>query len=135
MGNYDYLNHARHNKDACDYIYTDGNFPDWVVTTAFYSCLHFIKNKLFPLRYTNDFGKTKTYNNFEHAVRDLKHHDQTKHEFLAELTEEILEETSDKYRQLMDLCMKARYRNYKITEDEVVFARNVLKEVADECEC
>ena len=27
--------HAEHNEKACDFLYNNGNFHDWVVTTAF----------------------------------------------------------------------------------------------------
>lgn len=41
--------HAIHNEAACDFLLSSKRFNDWVVTTAFYSALHFIQHELFPL--------------------------------------------------------------------------------------
>jgi hypothetical protein len=43
--------HALHNEEACDYLFADEKFNDWVVTTAFYSALHFAHHELFPGNY------------------------------------------------------------------------------------
>ena len=49
MSKNDSLNHAIHNKEACEYLSKEPKFSDWVITTAFYSALHFIDYKIFPL--------------------------------------------------------------------------------------
>ena len=41
--------HAIHNEEACHFLLTSKKFNDWVVTTAFYSALHFVQNELFPI--------------------------------------------------------------------------------------
>lgn len=51
--------HAAHNEKACDYLLKSRLFNDWVITTAFYSALHYVQDEIFPL--TED---RKTYNNF-----------------------------------------------------------------------
>lgn len=41
--------HGIHNKDACDSLISGNKYHDWIVTTAFYSSIHLIDTKLFPL--------------------------------------------------------------------------------------
>ncbi|MBX7216157.1 MAG: hypothetical protein K1X90_04245 [Candidatus Kapabacteria bacterium] len=40
--------HALHNEQVCDYLAMHGGFSDWVVTTTFYSAIHWIEDYLFP---------------------------------------------------------------------------------------
>ena len=42
--------HAIHNELACIYLDKCTDFPDWVITTSFYSSLHFLQHKLFPIK-------------------------------------------------------------------------------------
>ncbi len=46
------LDHANHNKEVCDYLSKNPNYSDWIITTAFYSALHFVDYKIFPLKFT-----------------------------------------------------------------------------------
>lgn len=41
--------HAIHNEEACDFLLSSNKFNDWVITTAFYSALHFVQHEIFPL--------------------------------------------------------------------------------------
>ena len=52
--------HAIHNEEVCDFLLTSKKFNDWVVTTAFYSSLHFVQFELFPL--TDDGQKYTDFN-------------------------------------------------------------------------
>lgn len=42
------INHAEHNKELSEQLYAEGKFLDWANTTAFYSALHFVNEKLLP---------------------------------------------------------------------------------------
>ncbi len=42
--------HAKYNELLCEVLAEDGRWDDWVVTTAFYSAMHFVEFKLFPMR-------------------------------------------------------------------------------------
>jgi hypothetical protein len=43
------IDHAEHNAKVCELLLKDGNFPDGVVTTTYYSAIFYIDAKLFPL--------------------------------------------------------------------------------------
>ncbi len=49
MINEDNLEYAQHNEKACKYLDKKPEFTDWVITTAFYSALHFVRYKIFPI--------------------------------------------------------------------------------------
>lgn len=49
--------HAQHNLEVYKYLRKDLKFIDWIITTAFYSALHFIEYQVFP--FTIEIGGKK----------------------------------------------------------------------------
>lgn len=45
------LNHAKHNYEVCFFLYEKTKYNDWIITTAYYSAIHFVYYKLFPNKY------------------------------------------------------------------------------------
>lgn len=109
---YSNLEHAKHNECACDYLFKERGFEDWVITTAFYSALHYCRHKLFPMEVAiND--KKETARNFEDYCR-LNNIFKNKHSILRRLIEDLLPVyIAATYNQLMDTCFTARYVKYK----------------------
>ena len=108
-------NHAKHNKEACEYIKDSGKFNDWVVTTAYYSALHFMQNELFPDHYEHPInGEIKRYNTFQNYFQDSDKK-LSKHGLLLELVEENVDDDDviNGFRSLKELCWTARYRQYQ----------------------
>ncbi len=50
MSKSDSLNHAIHNKEVCVHLSKESRYSDWVITTAFYSAVHFVEHKIFPIK-------------------------------------------------------------------------------------
>ena len=48
MGNSRNLEHAEHNEKAYRYLCQEPEFSDWIITTAFYSAIHYIRHRMFP---------------------------------------------------------------------------------------
>jgi len=116
--------HAKHNEEACDFLLNSEKFNDWVVTTAFYSALHYICNEIFPLeQYDETFNSFETYyrSNFKNAGSS-----QTKHSVIISLVNTKLTSCNIFYRSLYDLCMKARYSNYNVSFNIALKARRDL---------
>ena len=122
--------HAEHNESVCEFLAADGRWDDWVVTTAFYSAVHFIEFKLFPLKEAGTRypafeqyyeGTKKTYNQSPHMRR--------KRLVLAKIPDAY-----DGYVFLMDAAMTARYRNYYIQKSTADLAREHLKTVKFHCQ-
>ncbi len=121
------LKHAKHNKEACEYLIESGKFNDWVITTAFYSALHFIESNLFPLSITYG-SKTVRYNSFDHYCDNTTNYN-SKHRLRRTLIEEHLSEIAVEYNSLMDLCWTARYSNYNHSSDIASLAKTNLDSI------
>jgi len=119
--------HALHNEELCDFLLNNGKYNDWVITTAFYSALNFVKHEMFPLNLPG-IGK---YEDFESYYK--KHgHNQDKHDSLKDLVSRNMQ-CGGAYRWLLDNCKTARYNDYKISADNAKKARSLLEAVKSHC--
>lgn len=106
--------HAEHNEAVCDYLNAGKDCWDWVVTTAFYSAMHFIYFQVFPLELD---GKIyHTIEDYYHGVEQMKPKDirMNKHECTANLVRQFIPKAAACYRALADASWNARYHNYRI---------------------
>lgn len=108
--------HGSHNEETCTYLNLRPEFKDWVVTTAFYSALHFVASKIFPFKVPAIEGKTTEiftidqYYNYSGA----KKKNISKHELLLELIEKnFTDNTVNYYDWLLSMATTARYSNYQ----------------------
>lgn len=125
------LNHAKHNESLCHYIDANGTFPDWTITTAFYSALHYVCYFIFPLE--EDFGdgeekETIIFKSVEEfkKINGLK---DSKHQILSDLVSEMISPISPDYDRLRDLCQTARYHNYLIGNSKAQLAKRLLESI------
>ncbi len=92
---------AYHNEESCLFLETSHKFHDWVITTAFYSALHFCKYYIFP--YSGDVnGNIRNINNFDQFCSFKNIRSERKHHALIQLIEDRMPEVSANYMQLMD---------------------------------
>lgn len=108
--------HAEHNYQACLYLKNTSHFNDWVITTAFYSALHFATDLLFPAQYDAN-GKVKNYYSINEYYGACRGRYKSLHECRIKMVEEHLPEIIDEYEMLYDLSSTARYVNYAHDED------------------
>lgn len=123
--------HALHNESLCDHLLHNGQYNDWVVTTGFYSALHFVQHQLFPLTVGGN-----TYVNFEQyfAAEILnKNLKVSKHKAVLKLISSNLTACYPHYKSLYDMCMFSRYNNYVISPAKAQKARENLTEVKTLC--
>jgi len=121
--------HGEHNEELCDHLLTNGKYNDWVVTTAFYSALNFVKHEIFPFQIRNG----KKYDEFEHYFNAEVIRGVDKHESLKDLVCKNIKGCSGAYRWLLDASKSARYHNYKVSENEAKKARKMLAAVKENC--
>jgi len=128
------VNHARHNEKVCKHLKDNGSFNDWVVTTAFYSSIHYIDCELFPKQYISPAnGKHRTFNDFEsyyHSTDKTRN----KHKVRQDLVEEFIPELADDYQTLKDNCWTARYVDYKIDNEIAELCYTCLQNIKGICE-
>lgn len=124
---------AEHNEEACNYLNNSGNFVDWVITTAFYSAIHYIHHKIFPYTYIFPNGKKKVFYDFETFSQQFKGAKQSKHILLKNFVEMNHNEIAIDFQHLMDTCMTARYNDYHFDSVAAKIARMRLKNIKKYC--
>lgn len=125
-------NHALRNEQACYYLHESGGFPDWVITTAFYSALQFVKYKIFPLKIgENTFNNLNEYRDY--MVTNYDNHGISAHSILKKLLNKNFKNIAAPYNELYDACQNARYVEYEVTKEEVDLALKNLAEIKKFC--
>jgi hypothetical protein len=124
MNPIDPLRHALHNEKACDLLFpdSDGQFNDWVITTAFYSALHFAIYDLFPLEHNSVHHVTFSEYHFNLPRKT------SKHTAIIQLVS-AYSSYARQYRWLFGACMYARYTNYRISHSKAEYARSLLDSI------
>jgi hypothetical protein len=125
------LNHAKHNQELCIKIYEANTHHDWVITTAFYSALHFVSYGIFPINEETSDGKHFTIKTLDEywSYHQLS---KSKHKVLSDLVYQFYPGISADYDWLMDLCLKARYQNYQQGENEAKKSIELLNKIVSE---
>lgn len=123
------LDHARHNKQAFEYLHAAApKFHDWTVTTAFYCAMHYSYAILFPL-----VDGANTYNNIEQYFNAQTGSD-SKHKLTLGLIRRLHPTIGEKYKILKDVAHTSRYQDYDIASPVVVQVRKYLTTIEDYCE-
>ncbi len=127
MANLSNINQAKHNESVCNYISScsDQEYCDWVITTAFYSAIHYIRHQMFPY----DDGEGVTYKSFERLVKDKKTNEEGRHGFQLRMVVEEHRSIAFYYQKLHDLSRNARYNNYVFNKQESNLAKNYLEHI------
>lgn len=123
------LDHARHNRKACDTLHAAKDFSDWVVTTAFYSAMHYFHAVIFPF---TELGIV--YKSIDEYFNKHKKVGDTKHSVTIDLVQKKHISIADKYKQLKDVAQTARYHDYEILKPVVDKMRKNLKSIEEYCE-
>jgi hypothetical protein len=104
--------HAIHNEHACEFLHKDGKYCDWVVTTAFYSALHYVQHEIFPKNIAGmDYNTFDKYYN-EH-YRNITNKPSKHVSTINLIRSELGDQVHENYNWLFGVCMNARYRNYQ----------------------
>lgn len=127
--------HAEHNECVCEYLDKANAYPDWVITTAFYTSLHYLQFKLFPLKVI--IGKTSIkVEDFDHyhSVLNSTKRRLGRHERFQDLVEEKCPASiAGNYNRLLELSFTARYSNYNYEVDIVDESKSKLAEIKKYC--
>ena len=104
--------HAERNERLCNQLCKDGVFFDWVITTAFYSALHFVQHEIFPLKVgSRNYPNFDNYYNSYFGVGNRK---PSQHKATINLVYEHISDAGDSYKWLYETCRLARYHNYRM---------------------
>jgi uncharacterized protein YutD len=115
------------NKALSEQLLNDKIYFDWVVTTAFYSSIHFVEDAIFPTKINNveckNIAEVKRAYNLEgrHAAREKLVFD--KLDMLV----------GARYKWLDDNSRNARYKTYKIQSSIANKAKEYLDYIQQHC--
>lgn len=127
------LEHGEHNESLSDFLLTHdgGKYNDWVVTTAFYACIHFVEHKIFPCKVDGiDHDTFEEYCDYEHNEQN---NSISKHGLKAHLVKTRIPGINRHYRFLMDTCMNSRYNDYKISNNKAKTCNDTMKVIKKSC--
>jgi len=112
------------NEKVCEHLFTETEFFDWVVTTAFYAALHYTQHEIFPYK-----ESLVTHSTFDSYYGSLKKNNgkPTKHDAQIALTSRAIPGAGAHYRFLHDNSWTARYRSYKVPKSVAETARKRLQ--------
>lgn len=127
------LRHALHNESVCNYIELNQEFADWVITTSFYSCLHFVSYKIFPFEVKSIQGKSTTIENIDQFSNYNNTKSKSKHQLLADLVSKKCPKISEDYDWLLDMSMNARYSYYQQDKEIAQKAKRLMTLIKNEC--
>ena len=129
-----YLDHGNHNEEANEYLeLRKEKFADWVITTAFYSALHFVSYKIFPFEVRSAEGEKKLITNIDEYKRSMTNGRDSKHTILAELIRKNCSDISKDYNWLLAKSMNARYEEYQQPTEYGNRARTLMKRIKTYC--
>ncbi|EKD25861.1 MAG: hypothetical protein ACD_79C01466G0005 [uncultured bacterium] len=104
------LQHAEHNYSACMYLKQSKEFPDWIITTAFYSALHYFESLIFPYKESSvEYKSTEEF--FQN--NKLKYKLENIHSARLHLVKTCYPEYKNAYKDLLGISKTARYNDYK----------------------
>lgn len=126
--------HALHNEEAAHFLNSANIYCDWVEIVAFYSALHFVRGKIFPLDEEKN-GRKISYTNFDAycSFNSPENMGKSKHQVLIGLAYQKLPAIAPQYEQLYHLSITARYNDYKIPKSVSDKAIDKLAEIKTVC--
>jgi hypothetical protein len=120
MGNSRNLEHAEHNEKVYRYLCKEPEFCDWIITTAFYSAIYYIRHWMFPLEVTLKNGNTHKFSDFESLFNSFKKDGEGRHGFQLNWVRDHYGAISKNYRRLYELSNEARYINYQFPSNKII---------------
>ena len=121
--------HGQHNLNLSDLLLTDGNYNDWVITTSFYSAVHFVEHALFPL--IENGIQYRDFNDYWYNVYYPQHI--SKHSCKKRLVNRYLKKVNAVYRDLFDDCNNSRYIDYRVSDSEAKAAKDKADKIKVVC--
>lgn len=118
--------HGERNKSLCYDLLSGKKYYDWVITTAFYSAIHFVEDIILPCKINNISCKSI------HQVRDA-YKFKGRHSTREHIVYQFLPEIGPQYKWLDDKSRYSRYTTYKVTLAEAEKAKQYLEEIYQHC--
>jgi hypothetical protein len=123
------LAHAQRNEQLNDKLIAEDIYHDWIVTTAFYSAIHYIEHKLFPCTWLS-----KLVANLDEAHSAMPYSSRkSRHETRATLVKSHLYNLHVEYEFLRKQSQNARYVNYNVSPALAEKSKKCLTKIKTAC--
>lgn len=119
--------HGIRNQKLSDKLLDGKFYYDWVITTAFYSAIHFVEDTILPCKVGSK--NCKNINDVKNAYRMNGRHASRERLVFEKLSIDV----GVKYKWLDDKSRYSRYTTFKITTTEAVKAQQYLKDIYNAC--
>lgn len=138
------IEHANHNRDACNCLLSANKYGDWVVTTSFYASLHYVRALAFPgsmddlkgkdgkkIRFNNfDDYKAEFYKNAKKENNSAKK-EQSPHDLMVRVARSVLNDDEfGYYCGLREASSKSRYTNYETSQLKAITCKTYMDDIA-----
>jgi hypothetical protein len=127
-----HLDQAIHNESACDFLNTNSKFYDWIVTSAFYSALHYVSSVIFPISHRS--GNTNSKADTIGQYCTLLGTRDNKHKVMTDLVYANCRGIGTSYKALLDMSYSSRYESGCQGSSYSVSARRYLSQIKSHCE-
>jgi len=107
-------NQAQHNEDLCRDLHLRGGYEDWVITTAFYSALHYVRQHVFPLKETTENGSEVILASLDAYVSYHHLYGKDKHGIVRQFAFGVSKSCGNSYKALLDLSFTSRYNGDRV---------------------
>ncbi len=126
------LSHAKHDEDTALLVHSLKKSNKWTVVISFYSALHYLRYKLFPLTQITG-GVTTIYDSLDDYYSKLPAGKRGMHHVMVALTWLMLPSIAAKYNWLFHTATTARYTNDEIDDRASDQAIKNLAVIKKEC--
>lgn len=119
--------HGERNKKLSNVLFDGKVYYDWVITTAFYSAIHFVEDKILPCEVSS--VKCKNITDVKRAYQMNGRHSSRERLVFEKMEGRI----AARYKWLDDKSRYSRYTTFKVTITEANKAQQYLKEIYQAC--
>lgn len=115
------------NKELSKQLFKGKTYYDWVVTTSFYSCIHYVESKILPVDLNGI--ECKCLADVRSAYKMAGRHSARERLVFDELGGEV----GARYKWLQDRSRYSRYETFKINNNEAEKALQYLDFIENKC--
>lgn len=119
--------HGERNKSLSEKLFSEKTYYDWVVTTAFYSAIHILEDKILPI--TINTINCSCIANVKKAYKLRGRHESREKLVTLNCDQKI----AINYKWLDDRSRYSRYTSHKTTSAEASKAIQFLNEIHKNC--
>ncbi len=128
------FDHAKHDEEIALWINREKKSTRWIIIVSFYSALHYLRGKIFPLtEIAPTGGVATTYDSFDHYHYRNRIPGKSVHDCLVDLTYKEVPLIAVKYNMLYNQSITMRYKFDEPLERDAEAAIKFLLAIKKEC--